>query len=227
MNVYFINSCRHIIILNIDDGEPLFLQPFETKSIVRNDSDVIKVFAKRDCESEKNSLMYYLVIETEYLFSGISDCAVFTITRENIRFSLNAYYDRLFLCTMNANCLSEEYKILAEDKIKKAFNKSQRVDFIIDTILTSQRLIIVLILVGILLTFIWGWRIAIIYFPLAFLFIGALNWLIDKFWSVISKKAFKIEDEKTEFYNYFKSDFIKSYYSNLNRTPFMGNVETD
>lgn len=227
MTVYFTNRCRHIIILNIDNGKPVFLQPFETKPIARNDSDVIKVLAKRDCESTKKSSMYHLVIETEYLFSGVSDGAAFTITREKIRFSLKASYDRLFLWATNANYLSETHKILAEDKIKKAFDKSRLVDFIFDTVILSPKLIIVFLLAGISLTFIWGWRIAVVYFPLAFLFIGALNWIIDKFWRVIGKKAFKMEDEKTEFYKYFGNDFIKSYYSDMNRTPFMGKVEID
>lgn len=227
MTVYFTNRCRHIIVLNIDDGEPVFLQPFETKSIARNNTDIIKVLAKRDCESIKKSSMYHLVIETEYLFSDVSDGATFMVTREKIQFSLKASYDRLFLCATNANYLSETHKILTEDKIKKAFNRSLIIDFIFDTVILSPKLIIVLLLAGISLTFIWGWRIAVLYFPLAFLFIGALNWLIDKFWRVIGKRAFKIEDEKTEFYKCFENDFIKNYYSDMNRTPFMGNVEID
>ena len=227
MVVYFTNRCRHIIILNVDDGELVLLQPFETKSITRNDSDVIKVLLKRDCESTKKSSIYHLVIETQYLFSNTFNGATFTITREKIRFSLNASYDRLFLCATNANYLSETHKILAEDKIKKAFAKSRRFEFVFDAVMASPVLVIVLLLAGISLTFIWGWRIAIVYFPLAFLFIGALNWMIEKFWRVIGKKTFKIDDEKTEFYKYFESDFIKNYYADVNRTPFMGKVETD
>lgn len=227
MTVYFTNRCRHIVILNIDDGKPVFLQPFETKPITRNDSNVIKISAKRDCESTKKSSIYHLVIETEYLFSGVCDRATFTINREKIRFSLSASYDRLFIWTTIANCISETHRIVAEEKIKKVFNKSRLGEFIFDSIMTSFRLIIILIFVGISLTFIWGWSIAVVYFPLAFLFIGALNWLIDKFWRTIGKKAFKMEDEKTEFYNYFENDFIYNYYSDVSRTPFMGNVETD
>lgn len=225
MTVYFTNHCRHIVILIIDDGEPVFLQPFETKPIARNDSDVIKILAKRDCESIKKSSMYHLVIETEYLFSVVSEGAAFTINREKIRFSLMAYYDRLFLWTTNVKYVSETYKILAEDKIKKTFDKSQLFEFIFDAVMASPGLIIVLLLVGISLTFIWGWRIAVVYFPLAFLFIGALNWLTDKLWNLIGEKAFKMEDEKMEFYRYFENDFIKNYYSDIERTPFMGKVE--
>ena len=53
MTIYFTNCCRHIVILNIDNNEPVSLQPFESKPITRNDSDVIKVLVKRDCKSKK------------------------------------------------------------------------------------------------------------------------------------------------------------------------------
>ena len=167
------------------------------------------------------------MIETEYHFSGVFDGAVFTIIREKIRFSLNATYDRLFLQAANVSYHSETHKVVSEEEIKKVFNKSRLFDFIFDTFMASPGLIIILLLAGISLTFIWGWRIAVIYFPLAFLFIGALNWLTDKIGEMIGKKAFKMEDEKTDFYNYFENDFINNYYSDINRTPFMGNVETD
>lgn len=227
MTVYFTNHCKRMIILNIDDGESIFLQPFETKSICRKDSDVIKILAKCDCESAKKSSIYHLVIETEYLFSGVSDGATVAITREKIRFSLRASYSRLFLRATNTNCLSETHRVVAEDKIKKMFNKSLRNDFIFDSLMASLKLILVLLLVGISLTSIWGWRIAVIYFPLAALFVCTLNWLNNKLCRRIEKKAFKIEDEKTEFYNFFENDFIKNYYSDMNRTPFMGKIEDD
>lgn len=130
MTVYFTNRCRHIIILNIDDGEPVLLQPFETKPIARNDSDVIKILAKRNCESTKKSSMYHLIIETKYHFTGVIDGTVFTITREKIQFSLKASYDRLFLWATNASYLSENHKVVSEEKMKKAFDKSRLIDIL-------------------------------------------------------------------------------------------------
>ncbi len=225
MNIYFTNNCSNFIILNIDDGEPVFLQPFEKKLITRNDLDSIKILAKRNCESTKKSAIYHLVIETEYVFSDVSDNTTFIITREKIQFSLNASYDRLFLQSSNAKIISEKHKILAEDKIKKTFKKSRFGEFVFDTLMFSPALLVALILAGISLTFIWGWIITIIYFPLAFLFVGILNWLIDKLCIAIGKKVLKTEDENIEFYKYFENDFINNYYSNANRTPFMGNIE--
>lgn len=227
MTVYFANRCRHIIILNIDDYYPVSLQPFETKPIYLKDSDTITVLVKRNCKSTKKSSIYHLVIETKYLFSSVSDGIVFSITREKIRFSPIASYDRLFLWSMNASCLSEFHKVVTEEEIKKKFNRTRLNDFIFDSFMSSPGLIVILLLVGISLTFIWGWHIAVIYFPLALVFIGSLNWLINKFWNTLGKVAFKMEDEKEAFYSYFNDEFIKSYYSNGARTPYMGNVEID
>lgn len=227
MRIYLTNSCKYNIILIIDDNQHILLQPFETKKIIYNGSVNIKFVIKRDCESIKKSSMYHLVVETEYLLSDIPEEATFTITREKIQFSLNAYYDRLFLLTPNAKYISETHKIISEDKIKKAFNKSRFTDFAFESIILSPGLIAILILIGILLTLIWGWKFAIVYFPLALLFVGILNWLTKKFWDVIGKKAFKMDDDKTEFYKYFSNDFISKYYSNISRVPFMGKVDID
>lgn len=231
MTVHFTNHSSHIVILSIDDGEPIFLQPFKTIQVVRNKSDAIKVLVKRSGESfiSKGIIkgtMYHLVIETEYHFFDVCDGEVFDITREKIRFSMNAFYDRMFLSATNASFVSETHKVLTEEKIKKAFNKSWLIELLLVGPLDKLTGVFILsLIVGIVLMFSWGWKVSIAFFTVAYLLLVIVNWLMDKFWGLIVKKAFKIEDKKKEFYDYFNNEFIKCYYADVERTPFIGNVE--
>lgn len=228
MTIYFVNHSRHILVLNIDDGEPIFLQPFETMPIVRKESDTIVVSLKRNCESyaEKRKTIYHLILETKYCFSGVYDGEAFTISREKIQFSLNAYYDRLFLFASNATYLSENHRVFGEEKVKKTFSKVGLSDLLFDTFIFSPGALIVLIIIGIVLTLNWGWKFAIVYFPLALVGAVIITRLISGSVDVIGNKVFNIEDEKKEFYSYFLNDYIKNYYSNSQRTPFYkGKIE--
>lgn len=225
MNIRLINQCRYRIVLCMDDGGPVFLQPFETRDITRSDSDVLRISAKRDWPSTLEASVYHLVVETDYHFSNVRDGATFTIIREKIRFALNASYDRVFLLPARAYLLSETYRIVGEEEMKKAFRHSRRGDFIFESILNALGLLIVLGIAGLSLTLIWGWRIAVIYFPLAFLLIFALNLFASKFSNTVFRRLFQVKDEETEFERYFECDFIENYYSDPERTPFTGNVE--
>ena len=239
MTIHFNNKSSHTAVLTVDDDEQMFLRPFETATVVRKDSDVIKTVVKCNGESavskEKfnsksivKTTVYHLEIETEYFFSGISEGEIFTISHERIRFSRNAAYNRLFLFATNASYHSEAHKVISEKKIKKAFNKPRLMDiFIFDLLFASPGLSVVLLVVGISLTFIWGKRLAFVYFPIAYLFLVSFNWLIGRLVEVVFKRAFKVDDEKKEFYSYFGNEFIKNYYSNTERTPFVGEIEID
>ena len=229
MNITFINGCNHEIALKIDDTVSVCLQPRETTSVTRQDAETMKLTVCRTSESVKIKSVYHLVIETEYVFFNVSDNETFYITREKIRFSLNASYDRLFVQPSIAATekISENYRIPDEEQMKRIFAKEMRGNFIFDTIWAFLALIIFLTGIGIRLTSLFGWKVALVYFPLAILFVIALNLLIDKLWRGASKKVFKVDDDKTEFYRYFENEFITDYYSNADRTPYMGHIETD
>lgn len=229
MNITFINSCNHSIALKIDDTVSVCLQPRETTSVTRQDAETMKLTACRTSESVKIKSVYHLVIETEYVFFNVSANDTFYITREKIQFSPNASYDRLFVQPSIAATekISENHRISAEEQMKRIFAKEMRGDFIFDTFLFSSTLIIFLTGIGIRLTSLFGWKVALVYFPLEILFVVALNLLIDKLWRGVSKKVFKVDDDKTEFYRYFENEFITDYYSNADRTPYMGHIETD
>lgn len=225
MTVSFTNHCRYVILLDIDGGESITVCPFETRSVIRPSEKDMRVLVKRDRESKKESYMYHLILETEYLFTQVPDGAAFTVSREKIQFSLIATYDRLFINCDDAVAVSESHKVLSEEPMKKAFKKSRVTDFLLESLLSSIGLIIVLLLVGISLTFIGGWKIAAIYFPLAVLLLLLINWIIDKGTNKAVNRLFQTEDETADFYHYFENDFIQSYYSDVNRVPYKGTIE--
>jgi len=228
MTIHFSNRSGHIVILCVDDREPQILQPFSTISMVRNDSDSVKVSVRRDSESYVSkkafwSAMYHLTLETEYIISGISEGEVFNITREKIQFSLNSFYDRLFLFSQNTLYYSETHKVVSEDRMKKAFNRYwRREQFYFEPFGPFHFITFpVFLIVGAFFTFVFGWIAAVVYFPTIYLTLL----MIKKVWDWVFKKGFNMDNEKKEFYSYFNNESILRYYADVNRTPFSGGVE--
>lgn len=73
-------------------------------------------------------------------------------------------------------------------------------------------LTLVLLFLGIFLSYKINWKISIIYFPIAYIVLVALNWGMDIIGNRVFHKLFKVEDEKTEFYIYFENEFIHSFF---------------
>jgi ABC-type multidrug transport system fused ATPase/permease subunit len=226
MKVCFANHSRHIIAITVDDDSSVLLQPFENIALVRKDSDTIKILAGRNCESMKKSATYHLVIETEYIISNITDGMVFNIEREKIRFCIDAFYDRLFLKSSNALILSEKHKVRTEERMKAAFNKSNLIRMFLTGPLESlTELFVLMLIAGIVLAFFLGWKFFVGYFSISYLILIVFNFLLDKFCETIFKKVFKTKHKKKEFYDYFEEEFIRNYYADANRIPFIGSVE--
>lgn len=120
----------------------------------------------------------------------------------------------------------ESNNVLGGQEIKKEFYKSRiRYRLFISPFECLTGLTILLIILGIILGGRFGWKLVAIYFPVAYLFLIALNWVIEKTNQFVFHKAFKMEDEKTEFNHFFENEFIMKYYSNSERTSFIDEIE--
>lgn len=215
MNIFFNNHNRFHVIIKVNDSPFITLQPNEIKS-VEVYSDILKVLLKHSYESHmpKGWSVYNLVINSEYIISKFEENEVFHINREKIRFDTNAIYDRLFIASLNSTILSETHQVSAEEKMKKHFVKSKRLDrFIIEPIEQSTGLTLVLLIAGVIISYFIGIKFALIYFPAVYIFLVLLNWGIDKF----VNSALKLDESTEAFYSYFESDFIKEYFENPNR----------
>lgn len=215
MNIFFNNHNRFPVIIKVNDSSFITLQPNETKSVEVH-SNNLEILLKHSYESyiPKGWTIYNLVVNSKYTISGFKDNEVFHINREKIRFDTNAVYDRLFIASLNSTILSEAHKVSSEEKMKKHFVRSRRLRrFIIEPIEQSTGLTVVMLIAGVIISYLIGIKFALIYFPAVYIFLVLLNWCIDKFVNSVLNL-----DESTEmFYSYFESDFIKEYFENLNR----------
>lgn len=227
MNIKFLNNCDYIVVVTVKSGEPVEIQPHCTVSISCPNVEKLNVRIKRNIASQVKKGNYFLALETEYVFADITDGEIFAINREKVRVNLNIYYDRLFLTAEKALYISESHNIIDSERIKKSFKKSRLADFLFDTFMCSIGLFLILLIIGAFLSYIFGWQFAVIYFPSVCIFLLAFNWFVEYVWKLILNKGLKKDDDKKEFYNCFENDFIISYYSDPNRTPFMDEIETN
>lgn len=226
MNIKFLNDCSCVVIVNLDSRIPIEIQPHCLVSISYEKTDKLNISIRRNIKSQVKNGKYTLELETKYIFANITEGEVFKITREKIRVNLNIYYDRLFLVAEKALYLSESHSVIDNEKIKKSFDKSRLIHFLlIEPFEYFTGLFIALLILGFFLTYKFGWILAFIYFPSAYIFLLVINWLSDNIWKKILRKGFKKEDDKREFYNCFENEFIMRYYSDPNRTPFMDEIE--
>lgn len=226
MTINFMNHSRQIVILQINDASPVFLRPGIVEPVMCHDSAPINVSVKPTYESHivrhlTKSKLYNLVIESDFILAGIADGETFHITQEKVQFHINAFYDRIFLVPTSVSLIEEHHKVLAEEKIKRSFNTSWLISLLFTGPLeTLTGGIFLVLIVGIVLSIILGWKFAVVYFPSAYLLLVTLNWLIEVFWTKIGKKACNGKSEKQEFSVFFTSEFIKNYFANPNRRPF-------
>lgn len=213
MNITFSNDCEYVVHLSMESGDRNKIQP-HSRVVVNCENNESFICIKRNVLSFKKKNKYTLVLETQYKITNIHDNDTFRITHEKVCVEGNVYYDNLLLNSETAICTMTANTVLGEEEIKKKFHKSQiRYNLFISPLECLTGLTILLIILGIALGCKFGGKLLTIYCPVAYLFLIALNWVIEKINQFIFYKAFKMEDEKTEFYHFFEHEFIMKYYS--------------
>ena len=82
------------------------------------------------------------------------------------------------------------------------------------------KLSVIVIGVSILLINLYDFKWAVAFFPAYYIFWVGLGFFTEKTADVIFKKAFKLDDDKTEFYRFFEKEYIEKYYSNPGSKSF-------
>lgn len=230
MEFSFINNYRDVILININNDGFVSIQPHSKLTVSCAQSSGISVLIKPCGESyvQKRPKAYILKLESSYLFSNVSDGEVFIINREKTKINYNVYYDRLFVNPANAIIGHHKNTVMQEDELKSSYRKSRLIDMLIfEPLLDHVILFSELTAVGILLSIIGGWKVALIYFPLLYIFLFLLNLISDKLVTAFFKNGFGIDDEKSEFYAYFDSGFIENYYRNPQREAYSQDIEVN
>lgn len=228
MNIIFYNECKYVVFVGVNLEKPVAIQPYGTMSIECRDSENLDVLVKRDIISYARKRKYTFVIETQYKFANVNNNERFRIVRENIRAEYKIYLERLFLIADKAELISQSYNVLGTEEIERRYRKYCIRDFLLTNAFWNAPFLITgLLLLGIVLTFVFGWKLALIYFPILYAVAVILAWLNSKIDVFIDKKIFKNEDdtERSVLDHYLKSENIAKYYLNPERTPYEGEIE--
>lgn len=236
MTITFTNRSRHVVLLRVDDGELIVLQPYVPTPVVSKESVVVKAAVRREGSSYSkmwsfSEPSYHLLLETEYELSGVPDGERIDVTREKIRVSPDAAYDRLFLRPGTAVCLSKTHRVVGEEEIKRAFVRGHWVECLLLKpflllFIESFPYTIPLVVGGIVAAIFWKWQyVAAIFLAIYLLVLGG-NVLEDAISSKLDRES-SWKYAKEEFYQLFQPVFLQQYYANNDREPYSGKVETD
>ncbi len=222
ITINFINNYHDIVFVSVNNGGFVDIQPNSKLTVTCAERSEMQIVVKLcgDSHLPKKSKSYVLKLESSYLFCNVFDGEIFIINREKIRISSNAYYDRLFVNSANAIVKSHKNAVMQENEIKTHYRKCRLVDtFLIGPFFEQMILSFELVVLGIVLTIIGGWKIAIIYFPLLYIVLFLWNAISDMIENSISKTS--------DFNAFFDSEFIDNYYNNPQREAYMGDIEVN
>ena len=226
MVIYLKNSCGSWIDACFNNTKSIAIGPYENKRLVLQN---VKDFTLLICLRKKNSVkdnIYNLILESKYVFCNVSDDIDLSITREKIRVSLNVSYERVFVNTSRGCIASETTSVKDENNIKKRYERDRFCELLYGPLEHFPGLSLVMFIVGIFLAWLTDWRWIFLYYPFAYACLFVLHWLVDVFWNSFIKKTLKM-DRREEFYRSFELDYILQYYSQINREPFMGQVDRE
>lgn len=217
MKIDFFNKCSKNVLLKINDNEFFLMKPLEKKIILLDGVDKFSLIIRKEESSffqkKKFRKKYILTVETKYVFEDMGNKDIsLTIVRETVRVTGEAYYDKLVLCKKASN-VNEHSSICDIKKIKSIYNKR----YYLNNILISPFEHLTLLCFGILiLTLLFAVKIdllfSFVFFIITYLFVWILDNVIRKLSNMFHKKAFAIEDDKSEFEKIISEQYINNFY---------------
>lgn len=226
MILRFRNKCKYSVEINILDGTKTEIAPHKSIEI-ENEGGTMQIsitLNKNNCI--KNDL-FHIVIVSNYVLSDISDFDEFVITREKIRFSYNAFYERLYLTSTGcAKCVSETNLAKNSSDVEKMFNKNYTMKTLLAAPFYHPKLTLASTFVGCALTVVFSWKFALVYFPAVYFMTVLLTWLGKSVVEDCYKNRFGL-DEKSDLNRYVDPNYISAYYNNPDRKPFLGRIDRE
>ena len=217
------NMSKSFLKVYINNEYEVNMSPYEEKNIDLNLSGIeINISLSPNKNSVIKNDLYHIILSVSYLCSNIENKAEFIITREKIRFAYNAFYERFFMKSSNAICILKEIKPLDEENLKSQFAKhKKRKFFLSEPFEDFLALPLLLIIIGIVLLFSFGWKITLVYSIFAYISLVIINVVIKKIMKNIFRKHFSFDEQKI-FHEYLQQDYISKYYASESREPFLG-----
>ncbi len=217
MEINFFNNCNYVVEIFLDSKERINkIQPYGYITILGGENREITFSIHRDKKSYKNKGKYIIEINTQYSIANYNEGEVIRISCEKDQINHNIYFERLYLEINAVTIMPDSYSVFGEKDIISIFNKSWRADFFVfyPLMCLISKSGFLLIAFGIYLLFTYGIDISLIYFLIIYTSIIVVNLFIEKVWNKLIKRVFKMDDDKTEFYNYLSKDFIFHFYKN-------------
>lgn len=223
MIIVFKNMSKSSLKIHINTEYEINLFPYDEKIV---DLDLLSSEISISLSPNKDSIikndLYHIALRVLYSCSVLENNAEFIITREKIRFAYNAFYERFFMESPDAICIPKEIKPLDEGNLKRKFVKyKKRKFFLSEPFEDFMGLPLLLIIIGIVLLFSFGWKITIVYSIFAYVLLVIINVVTKKIMKNFFRKHFSFDEEKI-FYEYLQQDYISKYYASESREPFLG-----
>lgn len=228
MNVEFFNNCSQTVVLTVNDKE-ICINSNCYATVQTPMSQIFRFSLEAESESRYNKGFYYLNVKSTYIFDGNPENTIFIITRQKDKVIGNGVcYERFFAYANEEECCLESCEVLGKESILKKYNKVN----LLESLFWNPFILFItsipkLLLVIIVLVWVWGWKAVPIFLVIAYIFVLISDLLGIKIFNSILKKGFKLDDDKTEFYAFLNSDFIKNYYTDLNKRQLMSKIEND
>ncbi|MBQ7344335.1 MAG: hypothetical protein IJW53_06220 [Clostridia bacterium] len=112
------------------------------------------------------------------------------------------------------------------DQNDKRYKRSRIKDTLLGPLEDLTELCFILFVGGLLLGWLVSWYLLLIYYPLTYLIVLGIDWVVKTAVNESFRRRFNV-DESNEFYQFCDPDYIAYYYSQSDRKPFLGKVDTN
>lgn len=228
MYIMLINRSRQTIQYTTDNKTKELIGPGARKAVNCPESGLLRIRVQnaRPSRTRKpgwlEDLIYELVFISDYRVSGLEDGDIVCLTRERIRVSKFAAYDRIFLQAAATATVAEQHRIASLARMKAVYWRERLIfglfrftaDLMVYTTWGSW-----LLSIGVGLVF--GWKIAGDYFLAitAIIIVGIVfEELLDR---VFEGRQYKQSNVRVN----MRQTFIAKYYSAPQRIPYEGEIE--
>ena len=225
MTIYLINNCQSEVYVCLNDVWNGIIGPNKKTPIECDKSDELNLSVYVYHKKNKTGDIHNLNLITYYTFKNVENNAEFIITREKIRVALYVSYERLFINSTKAIKASEESFVKDSKRNDTNFKRNRIKELLIGPLADFTELCLILFIGGLLLGWLVNWHLLFIYYPLVYSILFGVHWIIDTFFKEVTRTRFNVDDA-SELYQFMNPDFIAYYYSQSNREPFLGKIDT-
>lgn len=221
MFVKFYNDSNQLAKIVINQ-QTVYVQPKQFASIEHNKETSFAFSLECDLSSQVSRGKYILSIKSDYACDSHVQDISFKLVREKVHVDSNVYYERLLVAKCDFECRLISCEVLDTAEVIRCYERKRMIRFLfVEPIECFTELVAFMVVLGGLLFFCCGWKVAAISFLVLYLLIIMLNWATSLANRLFSKKLLHLDDEKTEFYRLLEPEYITKFFLKTNRAPGM------